>query len=70
MDTNTFWLKIWQTIITGMVVIAMTIGGCTVHQNDKVAEAIKGGATPERARIAFSSQVSEAEKIAAILSAK
>lgn len=68
-NENKFWVRIFGMIITGVVLIALSISGCTVHQNGKISEAIKNGVPAERARIAFSSQVSEMEKAVALLTA-
>lgn len=67
MEENVFWLRLWQSLFIAVMVVALGIGGCTMHQNSKVMKAIESGVSPERARIAFSSQVTESEKIAAIL---
>lgn len=62
-----FFLSIWRATVIGAVLIAMSVAGCTMHQNSKVAEAIKNGIPAERARVAFSSRVSDMEIAVALL---
>jgi hypothetical protein len=55
MDSDdTFWLKLWQAIIGGVVMVAAVVGGCTAHSNQLTAEAIRGGADPIRVQCALS----------------
>lgn len=53
MSDEAFWLKIWQSIIIGIVCIAATIGGCTAHGDYLVERAIAGGADPIKVQCAL-----------------
>ena len=67
MNENEFWLRFWRGFFIVFAILVFNIAGCTIHQNNSILKAIESGVSPERARIAFSSQVSDGEKIAAIL---
>lgn len=46
MEESTFWLRLWQSIIAGVVLIALCIGGCSSYQATKISEAIASGVDP------------------------
>ena len=50
-----FWIKIWQVLTIGTVIVILGISGCTMHSNSLTAKAIKNGANPVEAGIAFGS---------------
>ena len=67
--TDQYWLKLWQTITIGTVLIVMCMSGCRIHENNKIAEAIKGGGDPVKVRFAYTSQPTSVD-IAAMLATK
>ena len=70
MDERTFWVRIWQTIIAGTVLILFSFSGCTIHKNIKISELIRDGYDPVRAKIALNWQSSKSETITALLTSK
>ena len=66
-DEDKFWLRFWQTVAAVIITITLSIGGCTVHQNKKMTEAILHGVSPERARLAYSCNTTSSELIVALM---
>jgi len=62
-----FWAIIWGMVITGTVIVSLGMSGCVMHSNKKIAEAIKAGANPIEAGIAFSSNEGPMAKVVALL---
>lgn len=46
MNRNEFWLGIWKVLGTVVVLVTITIGGCSSYATSKVAEAINNGVSP------------------------
>jgi len=67
MGDNKFWLRLWQSVIFGSVIVAISTSGCTMHQNVRIGEAIKNGASPIQAKLAFGSNTNMTETITALL---
>ena len=66
---QTFWFRVVGMIVVAITLVLMSMTGCTMHQHKRVADAIKNGVPPERARIAFSTQTTEMEKAVALITA-
>ena len=54
MNQNEFWLRLWQSVIAGLCVLALTIGSCGIYTASRISKAIANGADPISARCAFS----------------
>ena len=50
MDEATFWLQIWRAVIAAVVVLILTIGGCTAYESKRIADAVEKGTHPIDAR--------------------
>lgn len=46
MNENEFWLGIWKVLGTVVVLITVSIGGCSSYATSKVSEAISNGVNP------------------------
>jgi len=68
MDERTFWVRIWQTITIGAVILGLGMSGCTMHRHMKLTEIIMNGHDPIRAGIALDGQSTSTEAITALLS--
>lgn len=53
MDENQFWITIWKIVAAVVVTLILTVGGCTVNQQFKIAELVAGGADPLKAQCAI-----------------
>ena len=53
MDENQYWATIWKLAATAFSVVILTAGGCTAHQQYKIAELVAGGADPIKAQCAI-----------------
>ena len=67
MDERTFWVRIWQTIIVGVVLILFNFSGCAIHKNIKITELIKDGHDPIKVRFALRGYPSVFEKSKTLL---
>jgi hypothetical protein len=70
MSEEEFWVTIWRNVLIAIVVVILGFSGCTMHQHRQISNVIKSGVAPERAKMAFSSQVSESGVIASLLTLK
>lgn len=57
-SSDLFWLRLWQSVTVGVVVIALTIGAVTVNTDRMVTEMVKGGADPVAAKCAVDGSAS------------
>lgn len=46
MEENTFWLRLWQSVVAGICVLVATLAGCTSYKVSQAAELIQKGADP------------------------
>ena len=67
MDDNLFWNKIWKYLTIIGCVFICSISSCCIHKDRMLSDVIENGADPIEAGIAFSSQKSASQTIAAIL---
>lgn len=49
-----FWMYMWSIIGILVFLITVSISSCTMYTNFKIGEAIKNGADPIEASVAFS----------------
>lgn len=70
MNEEEFWITIWRNVLIAAVIVILGFSGCTIHRNQQISTAIKNGVVPERAKMAFSGQVSESGIIASLLTLK
>ena len=66
MEHDDYSYKLWRLVIIGVILILLSVSGCCVHQNIKIAQTIENGTSPELARLAFSVNTRETEVITAL----
>ena len=70
MDENQYWVTIWKTVAATFSVLVMTVGGCSVSQQHKIAELVAGGADPIKAQCAIYGVQSGNAAVCGVVAAK
>lgn len=65
-----FWKTFWRILITGVTLIMITVSACNMHIDYRIGKAIKEGADPIEARIAFSQNSTTTQIVTSILTKK
>ena len=61
-----FWKTFWIATIIGITLVLLTVPACNMHNDYCIRMAIKDGADPIEARIAFSQNTTTAQVISAL----
>lgn len=53
MEDNKYWVIIWKLVAASFIILTITVGACTIHQQIKITELVAGGADPIKAQCAI-----------------
>lgn len=66
MEDN-FIFKVWKLVVVSVTIILMGVTSCNIHNTYQIGKAIENGAVPVEARMAFTTQASQSERIVNLL---
>lgn len=66
-DYDQYWLTIWKLVAAVVVVLILTAGGCTAHQQSRITELAMSGVDPIKAACAIRGVAQGTEAICAVV---